>query len=296
MGLIYKYTNLINSKIYIGQTTTSLEERDKKHIYGNNMYIDKAIKKYGRENFLLEVVEDNIPIEELDNKEIYYIKQFSSNVSGIGYNQTRGGNNTINSILSTDIVENIIEDIKNGENFKNIAEKYNVSIYTIYDINNGKSHYNKNIKYPIMKKSSDQSHIFGNRANEIQSMLLNTNIPIQFIASLYNVNEYTVAELNRGTNANSNKNLDYPLRKAIQHSTYQNILTPKIVIYIVRDLIYYHDLTLSDIGKIYGVKPNTIGDISRGISWKEITGKFICPIRENSEENVKIFYSIYGIV
>lgn len=295
MGLIYKYTNLINSKIYIGQTTTSLEERDKKHIYGNNMYIDKAIKKYGRENFLLEVIEDNIPVEELNDKEIYYIKQFSSNVSGIGYNQTNGGNYTTNSILSTDDIENIIENIKSGENFKDIAEKYNVSIYAISNINTGKTHYNENIKYPIVKKT-DRSHIFDNRANEIQHMLLNTTIPIPFIASLYNVNEYTVAELNRGTNANSNKKLDYPLRKAIQHSTYQNILTPKIVIYIIRDLIYYHDLTLSDIGKIYGVKSNTIGDISRGISWKEITSKFICPIRENSEENVKIFYSIYGIV
>ena len=93
MGMIYKYTNLINGKIYIEQTTTQLEKKDKKHIYGTKQYIDKAIRKYGRENFSLEILENNINIENLDNREIYYIDKFSSNDPNIGYNRTIGGNN-----------------------------------------------------------------------------------------------------------------------------------------------------------------------------------------------------------
>ena len=54
-GKIYKYTNLINNKIYIGQTIQPLEERHKKHIsqLNDNTYFHRAIKKYGIENFYL---------------------------------------------------------------------------------------------------------------------------------------------------------------------------------------------------------------------------------------------------
>lgn len=70
-GLIYKYTNLLNGKIYIGQTRTSLERRDKKHCNSSddNMYFHKALIKYGRENFSLEVIEEHVPLELLDIRE-----------------------------------------------------------------------------------------------------------------------------------------------------------------------------------------------------------------------------------
>ena len=60
-GKIYKYTNLINGKIYIGQTKQTLEQRDYKHQtqLNDNTYFHRAIKKYGRKNFSLELIEDN---------------------------------------------------------------------------------------------------------------------------------------------------------------------------------------------------------------------------------------------
>ena len=74
MGYIYKVTNLINGKIYIGQTCYSIEKRIKQHISeanrGNisNSLFHKAILKYGIENFTFEIVE-LCKEEELDEKE-----------------------------------------------------------------------------------------------------------------------------------------------------------------------------------------------------------------------------------
>lgn len=66
----------------------------------------------------------------------------------------------------------------------------------------------------------------------------------------------------------------------------------KLIIY---DLIFTN-IKIEDIGKKYGVAKNTIGDISRGISWKEITQNFICPIRKNKLINQEKYNSLYGIV
>lgn len=64
-GLIYKYTNKINGKIYIGQTKQQLEIRHYKHLtqLNDNTYFHRAIKKYGINNFILEIIEDDIPLD-----------------------------------------------------------------------------------------------------------------------------------------------------------------------------------------------------------------------------------------
>jgi group I intron endonuclease len=97
--LIYKITNTINLKIYIGQTTKTLKERKenyyKEYRWGKNPRpIIKAMRKYGFENFSFEIVEDKITSqEELDSKERYYItEKYHSLIKEGGYNIERGGN------------------------------------------------------------------------------------------------------------------------------------------------------------------------------------------------------------
>lgn len=92
--IIYKITNLINGKVYIGQTTRTLEERMNEHYRKSDIVVDKAIQKYGRENFSTEVVDDADSIEELNEKEIYWIRKYDS-ILPLGYNQCNGGNNTV---------------------------------------------------------------------------------------------------------------------------------------------------------------------------------------------------------
>lgn len=95
--IIYKITNVINGKIYVGQTVESLKKRWNRHtwictIKRNAMAITNSIMKYGKENFIIEEIDKAENIEELNEKEIYYINLYNS-ISPNGYNLDTGGKN-----------------------------------------------------------------------------------------------------------------------------------------------------------------------------------------------------------
>lgn len=89
-GLIYKTINLVNNKIYIGQTI-KLEEYKCGYYIGSGHYIKSSLNKYGKENFKSEILEYASNQEELDNLEIKYIKKYKSLVPN-GYTIQNGGN------------------------------------------------------------------------------------------------------------------------------------------------------------------------------------------------------------
>ena len=87
---IYKITNKINGKCYIGQSI-NIEQRLKDHRNCKaNKPLYRAFKKYGIENFDFEVLEE-CSKEELNEKEIYYIAFYNSTTDGNGYNLEHGG-------------------------------------------------------------------------------------------------------------------------------------------------------------------------------------------------------------
>ena len=86
--LVYKITNLINGKLYIGQTIRTIEERFNDHIYDDSN-IGNAIREYGCENFSIEVIEKCKSKEELNAYENYYIAYFDSKEPN-GYNLIGG--------------------------------------------------------------------------------------------------------------------------------------------------------------------------------------------------------------
>ena len=95
MGYIYKIVNLINNKIYIGQTTRNIQIRMREHISKaydtkDNLYIHNAIRKYGENNFIIEIIEQ-IDNNLLDEREQYWISYYNSYNSENGYNLTHGG-------------------------------------------------------------------------------------------------------------------------------------------------------------------------------------------------------------
>ena len=91
--IIYKHTNKINGKVYIGQTKQSPTERWRSgNGYKNNVYFYHSIQKYGWDNFEHEIIEKGIDSVKLANaREIYYIDKFNSYKNG--YNLTSGGDN-----------------------------------------------------------------------------------------------------------------------------------------------------------------------------------------------------------
>lgn len=106
--IIYKAENKVNGKIYIGQTIHTLEYRKKQHEnsvkYKNSYAFAKAIKKYGKENFLWEIIDTAKNIEELNEKESYYILKYHSLITENGYNLKGGGEN---SFLTQEVKDKI---------------------------------------------------------------------------------------------------------------------------------------------------------------------------------------------
>lgn len=101
---IYKITNIQNNKVYIGQSIRPINQRFQRHINDalNNIldtHFARAIRKYGKENFIIEEIDIANIQEELNEKEQYWIKYYNSVIDG--YNETdaisKCGGNTYQS-------------------------------------------------------------------------------------------------------------------------------------------------------------------------------------------------------
>ena len=89
MGVIYKITNRVNGKVYIGKTAV-LARRWRQHQHlakrGSETYLYRAMRKYGLDSFSVEIIDQALLLEELAAKEIAHIKALKSNDQKYGYN------------------------------------------------------------------------------------------------------------------------------------------------------------------------------------------------------------------
>ena len=138
--IIYKATNKINGKIYIGQTIKTLQKRINGHISNGNRYNYKfanAIKKYGADGFEWEIIEECKTIKQLNEREEYWIKELNSMDSRIGYNVKYGGNNHI----LTEETKRKIGDAKRGCNNHMFSKKTPLETkIKIANANRGRKH------------------------------------------------------------------------------------------------------------------------------------------------------------
>lgn len=123
MGYIYIIKNTINDKVYIGQTTNTVEYRFHQHLDNversyKQGHLYNAMRKYGKNNFFIEVIEQ-VHDKDLNEREKYWIKYYDS--FNNGYNSTIGGDG--NRKIE---YEPIIEDWYNGLSECEIRQKYNI--------------------------------------------------------------------------------------------------------------------------------------------------------------------------
>ena len=141
MGYIYKIQNKINNKIYIGQTHYNINKRWSEHCsssleLNSNYPLHCAIRKYGKENFTIEIIEE-IPDELLSEHEIYWIGFYQSYAPlGKGYNATLGGEG--NCLYDTQIIYNLWDD---GLCITQISEQIGADRHVIRDILSSYSNY-----------------------------------------------------------------------------------------------------------------------------------------------------------
>lgn len=108
---VYKITNKITNKIYIGITNQGSGARYRHHWYesriGEPSPIHRSMAKYGEDNFTLEIIDFADTYDELKEKEKYWIKQYNSTDRKIGYNLTEGGDGTFGRMHSEETKEKI---------------------------------------------------------------------------------------------------------------------------------------------------------------------------------------------
>lgn len=152
---IYKIENLINGKVYIGQSR-NIEKRWTAHrtrpFNQNSKQYDlalyRSIRKYGLENFSFVVLEETL-IEDLDNREKYWIEYYDSHNKEKGYNLTDGGNSATSTILTKKQVDEIKLLLETDMSQQDIADKYNVDQRSISYINTGETWIDQGRTYPI---------------------------------------------------------------------------------------------------------------------------------------------------
>lgn len=158
---IYKITNKISGKSYIGQAidiqTRWNKEKSQAFLPSSQAYnktLSKAFRKYGLDNFTFEILEE-CDIDLLDEREIYYIALYDTYFNG--YNETTGGNDGNMNYCQKISKEQLLEiydllqhsDIPQTE----IASKYGVGNDIISTINHGKSRRLKGYTYPLRDNS-----------------------------------------------------------------------------------------------------------------------------------------------
>ena len=218
---IYKITNLINGKIYIGQTVHPnkrwIEHKYKARNELDNYPIHLAIKKYGEENFSFEVLEET---ENYDEREKELIKQYNS-LCPNGYNVAIGGNSLVmygenhpRNTISNENVLNIIKELQDNKlTDRAIAQKYNTTDKIVADINHGITHVQSNIKYPIRIKKGKQK-LTQEQVIEIKKLLEEGTKTYIDIANLYGVSKGAIYHINKGLTF-KDPGRHYPIREVL---------------------------------------------------------------------------------
>lgn len=161
---IYKIENLLNHKVYIGQSVDICRRwRDHRKAYKDenndkvkNSHLYRSIQKYGIENFEFSVIEE-CSVAELNERERYWISYYDSFFNG--YNLTLGGDSS-RAIEKKETVIGIIQDLKTT-NLKHaeIAMKWKVSSEMVQGINTGRYWKQDNQEYPIQERTKKKSKV-----------------------------------------------------------------------------------------------------------------------------------------
>lgn len=157
-GIIYKATNKINGKMYIGQTIHSLDKRMRAHISktlnnGDDFYFHKAIRKYSQENFTWKIIVECYSKKELNKVEIETIKEYNTFKSG--YNLTLGGNGN-GGFKHSEKTKKKISVARKGKYGKRGKDHPNF----------GKTHTEETKKKISEAEKGEKNHMYGKRGNK----------------------------------------------------------------------------------------------------------------------------------
>lgn len=289
---IYKWTNKINNKIYIGQSVC-IENRSSQHLSRAfcptsneyNSLLHQAFREFGIENFQFDIIEQ-CTIEELNNKEKYYIKLYNS-IEPNGYNRTKGGQCWSNTghLFEENDIRAIIDELRSTNKFcTEIADEWGCSPELIKAINSGWEYHLDNENYPIRKQEQitqikKQQGWFTNQNNPSRILtdevvkniiddLINTKISIIELSKKYDISTDQISRINMGK-------IWLHIQRPIPCRTFKNKALE------VAELLATTTLTQKEIMELTGYKDrHTIQRINQHIIYKDLLKDYPNPIRQ----------------
>lgn len=206
LGKIYIITNDINDKVYIGQTTQTLKRRFNGHVCKdstNASHIKRAIHKYGKEHFKIEIIEQ-CQVDKLDEREIYWIKQYNS--FEYGYNLTEGGKSSMNNYKLESLIDlnKFASYIK--ENYppaSKVSEHFKISRGSVYNIIKRHPELNLKLNPYNPKKATELSDI---DLDAVEYYYLE-GASIRDLATMFHIKKHKISEFlkSKGYNLNDRK-------------------------------------------------------------------------------------------
>lgn len=171
---VYKITNRGNGKVYVGITNQGIKVRWYKHCSdvnaGSHFALHNAIRKYGKDNFQVEILETVDDVEVLKEREIYWIGFYSSYDRSKGYNLTLGGDGTFGRYHSNETKDKIRQ--------KATGRKYSVEAKE-------KMRHRKNVNRRIYQY-------------DLEGKLVNVFESASAAARVLNVNRFVIGAVARG--------------------------------------------------------------------------------------------------
>jgi len=223
-NVIYAYKKKSTNKIvYVGQTT-NLSERHKTHINYDpfninckeyNYPLSRGIRKYGEAEYELIILEENVPLDKLDEQEIYWIAYYDTYFNG--YNQSTGGKNPVKPIFSEDKIDIVISMLQDESySYQDIINKTGISMTHIYNINTGNRRRRKNLSYPIRPsntKGTKGLKFSQEECKKIHEIILKNDKTFKKIGEMFHCAPDTIRDINAGkTKSYRLPGYTYPLR------------------------------------------------------------------------------------
>lgn len=224
-GTIYKITNIVTGQYYIGKTIYDIALRFRQHCNDahnrhDNSILHHAMNKYGYDNFAIEVIEDNIPEDQLDTKESYYIAALNSGKEHGNYNMTEGGDGgrTSSKFNGETIWElyRMLADVEAYPRVKDIADYFGMDESQVAKINKGIYWRNSQLTYPIRKtkqyRTPTETNSGKNNPRARKVLCVELGISFNTIEEANNYFGVKHSHISNCCNGNRNVALDYHWR------------------------------------------------------------------------------------
>lgn len=282
--IIYKYIKIDeNEVVYVGRTN-NLERRRREHeVYEPtevnrphyNYPLSRGIRKYGKDAYKCEIIEEVFTYEESLKREKYWIKYYNTFNDPSKYNYTPGGEL---SFTTAKFEDEIIEEVKNlleqRVDYETIKDRTGISISLISEINTGKRRRDRNRIYPINEMTRGRK-INSEQLQEIICLLQNTDMTCAEIGQKYNVSGTAIQKINYGS-LQRQEGITYPIRtRIISHR--KHTLTSEELSELCNDIIN-SNISFNQLANKYNISITTVYNINKGTSRKN--DKYTYPLRK----------------